>query len=315
MPPLAEPILEVRDLAVHFATPHGTLRAVDGVSLSLRRGETLGLVGESGCGKSTLGRAILRLVEPTAGSIRLAGTDVTGLGRAALRPLRRIAQMVFQDPFASLDPRWTIGRLLAEPLVIHGIGDRAGRAARVRDLLDRVGLPADAAARYPHELSGGQRQRVGIARALALDPRLIVLDEAVSALDVSVQAQVLNLLDDLQASLGLAYLFISHDLAVVDHVADRIAVMLGGRLVETGPRARITARPLHPYTQDLLDAVPGRRARLRDDGEGEAVPGGCPFAHRCPQASARCRAEVPMLRPVGGEVSLACHHVALAAAA
>ncbi len=320
-PTLCDTILEVRDLSVDYASPHGRMRAVDRVSLSIRRGETLGLVGESGCGKSTLGRAILRLVEPSAGTIRLAGTDVTGLSRAALRPLRRSAQMVFQDPLASLDPRWTVGRLVAEPLVIHGLGSRPERQARVRDLLDRVGLPAEAVGRFPHEMSGGQRQRVGIARALALAPQLLILDEAVSALDVSVQAQVLNLLADLQAELGLAYLFISHDLTVVDHVADRVAVMLGGRLVETGPRARFAGNPLHPYTQELLGAVPGHRDRSRsrqeareagDDEVGPGGEGGCPFVPRCTLATGQCRAEAPPLRAAGSG-SLACHHVALAA--
>jgi len=246
---------------VRFDTARGSLHAVDGVSFELQPGETLGLVGESGCGKSTLGRSILRLNEPAGGSIRLQGEELVGRSRRDLQPLRRRVQMVFQDPSASLDPRWTVGRLLAEPLEIHGIGNRRDRAERVRKLLAQVGLPVDAAQRYPHEFSGGQRQRIGIARALALDPKILVADEAVSALDVSVQAQVLRLLEDLKQRLGLSMLFITHDLRVAAQICDRIAVMQKGEIVELKSAAALFAAPEHPYTRELLAAVPGRQAQ------------------------------------------------------
>uniref|UniRef100_UPI001AEB4147 ABC transporter ATP-binding protein n=1 Tax=Azospirillum agricola TaxID=1720247 RepID=UPI001AEB4147 len=312
-----EPLLAVEDLVVRYDTPHGVVHAVDGVSLTVRPGETFGLVGESGCGKSTLGRAILRLIEPAAGRIRLDGEELSGKSRAALRPIRRKIQMVFQDPFGSLDPRWTVGQLLAEPLHVHGIGRRAERRDRVADLLSRVGLPADAGSRHPHEFSGGQRQRIGIARALALSPQLVVCDEPVSALDVSVQAQILNLLADLQRDLGVAFLFISHDLSVVEHIADRVGVMYLGRIVETAPREALWRRPLHPYTQALFDAVPdldrpvARRARVALTGDPPsafAPPAGCRFHTRCPLAVERCRREAPSLRAVGGaDHQVACH--------
>ncbi|MFG1396088.1 ABC transporter ATP-binding protein [Roseixanthobacter pseudopolyaromaticivorans] len=315
VPSAREPILSVDDLAVRFSTARGTVHAVDGVSLSLAPGETLGLVGESGCGKSTLGRAIMRLIPPSAGRIRLDGEDVTHRTRHELRAARRKVQMVFQDPFASLDPRWSVGELIAEPLHIHGIGTRAERRARVADLLDKVGLPQDAARRQPHQFSGGQRQRIGIARALALDPKLVVLDEPVSALDVSVQAQILNLLVDLQRTLGIAFLFISHDLSVVEYICDRVAVMYLGRVVEMADRETLFRAPAHPYTRALLDAVPRlvpapvrRPAPLAGDLPSPyAPPPGCHFHTRCPHAAARCRSEAPALRALEDGHRVACH--------
>jgi oligopeptide/dipeptide ABC transporter ATP-binding protein len=303
------PLLEVEGLTTRFrAKGGGTVHAVEGVGLFLRPGETLGVVGESGCGKSTLARSILRLVEPAAGRVLFGGVDLLGLPPKALRAQRRHMQLVFQDPLASLDPRFTVGRSLEEPLAIHGVGTRAERRARVRELLATVGLEADAAARYPHEFSGGQRQRVGIARAVALRPRLLLLDEPVSALDVSVRAQVLNLLMDLREGLGLAYLFISHDLAVVRGISDRVAVMYLGRIVETGPAEAVFERPAHPYTQALLAAIPrpepgARRARAALQGEPpspERPPPGCPFHPRCPRAMEVCRVEMPAERAVPG---------------
>jgi oligopeptide/dipeptide ABC transporter ATP-binding protein len=318
------PLLDVQDLAVHFLRRTGPLgtrreivRAVDGVSFTIAPRETLGLVGESGCGKSTLARAVLRLIEPAAGRVRFAGTDLLDLRPRALRPLRRRMQIVFQDPWTSLNPRMTIGAAIREGLLIHRLA--AGREAdrRVRQLLEEVGLPAEAAERYPHEFSGGQRQRAGIARALAVEPDLIVCDEPVSALDVSVQAQVLNLLADLQERRGLAYLFISHDLAVVRHLAPRVAVMYLGRFVEEGPAERIFAAPRHPYTRALLSAVPvpdpeTRRTRIVLDGEPPSPvrpPPGCPFHPRCPHPAkdARCRAEPPPLRTFADGGRAACH--------
>ena len=312
-PSTPEPVLEVDDLSVRFATARGTVQAVSGVSLALAPGETLGLVGESGCGKSTLGRAIVRLIEPAGGRIRLAGEDVTHVPRHRLRAARRRVQMVFQDPFASLDPRWTVSEIVAEPLHIHGIGSRAERRARVADLLRKVGLPPDAASRTPHQFSGGQRQRIGIARALALDPEVVVLDEPVSALDVSVQAQILNLLSDLQRTLGVAFLFISHDLSVVEYVSDRVAVMYLGRIVELADRETLFRAPAHPYTRALLDAVPRidggpRRSRplAGDLPSPYAPPPGCAFHTRCPKAEASCRASRPQLLPVGPAHWVAC---------
>uniref|UniRef100_UPI0035CC1A03 ABC transporter ATP-binding protein n=1 Tax=uncultured Methylobacterium sp. TaxID=157278 RepID=UPI0035CC1A03 len=300
------PLLTVDGLAVHYRTGRGTVRAVDGVSLDIHPGETLGLVGESGCGKSTLGRAILRLVEPDRGSIRLGGRELVGLSARAMRRERARLQMVFQDSGAALDPRWTVGRLIEEPLRIHGRGSTAERRARVARLLADVGLPADAAGRYPHAFSGGQRQRIGIARALALEPDLVVCDEPVSALDVSVQAQILNLLRDLQVQRGVALLFISHDLSVVEYVSDRVAVMYLGRIVEIAPRAALWRAPAHPYTRTLFAAVPSlerrrertaRCAALRDALPSPYTPPeGCHFHPRCPLAVARCRSEVPRLR-------------------
>lgn len=310
------PLLLIDDLAVHHRTARGTVRAVDGVSLTLRAGETLGLVGESGCGKSTLGRAILRLAEPSRGSIRLDGRELVGLSRRALRGDRRRLQMVFQDSGAALDPRWTIGALIEEPLRIHGLGSAPERRARVAQLLTDVGLPPDAAARHPHAFSGGQRQRIGIARALATEPDLIVCDEPVSALDVSVQAQILNLLHDLQDRRGVAFLFISHDLSVVEYVSDWVAVMYLGRIVETGTRDALVQAPAHPYTRALFASVPSseRRSHQAKTAPADelpspyAPPSGCHFHPRCPLAVARCRSETPTLRDVAGAGHrVACH--------
>lgn len=291
----AAAILSVENLAVHFPVRGGvfrravaTCKAVDGVSFSLREGETLGLVGESGCGKSTVAKAIVRLVKPTAGSIHFRAAEVNALGGAELKAYRRDAQMVFQDPAESLNARLTVGSIVEEPLAIHGIGDKAKRPAKVAELLEKVGLPAKAAGRYPFEFSGGQRQRVGIARALALNPDLLVLDEPVSALDVSIQSQVLNLLMDLQRDLGLSYLFIAHDLAVVKHVSDRIAVMYLGKIVEMAPAEELYANPRHAYTKALIDAIPvpdpaARRERKPLAGDVPSPihpPAGCAFGHR-----------------------------------
>jgi len=302
-------LLRVAGLAKHFTARggKGVIRAVDGVSFVVRSGETLGIVGESGCGKSTLGRTILRLIKPTAGAIEFDGTDVGALGQRALRALRREMQMIFQDPFASLDPRMRIGAIVAEPLVIHRIGDRASRRKAVVELLETVGLDAAAAERYPHEFSGGQRQRIGIARALALRPKLIIADEPVSALDVSIQSQILNLLVELKQRFGLSYVFISHDLAVVEHVSDTLAVMYLGRIVETAAAEDLFARPSHPYTAALISAVPrpdpqGRARRVMLKGEmpnPESPPPGCPFHPRCPEAMDICRTTPPPESDVG----------------
>jgi phosphonate C-P lyase system protein PhnK len=306
------PLLEVEDLVKHF----GDVRAVDGVSLTLRPGETLALVGESGCGKSTLGRCVLRLVEPTSGGVRFLGRDVLGLSRSELRDLRRQMQIIFQDPFAALNPRMTVGQSVAEPLLVHRLCPKDEFPRRVAGLLEMVGLRPEHAGRYPHEFSGGQRQRVVIARALATGPQLIIADEPVSALDVSVQAQVLNLLQDLQQRLGVAYLFVAHNLAVVRHIAHRTAVMYLGRIVEVGPTEDVFARPRHPYTQALLSAVPvpdpGRqRRRIVLTGEVPSprdVPAGCRFHPRCPLATEECRATEPVL---GEEAhAVACYHPA-----
>jgi oligopeptide/dipeptide ABC transporter ATP-binding protein len=312
------PLLQLRDVHVRFDTAAGVVRAVNGVSLELAVGETLGLVGESGCGKSTLGKAILKLVPVAAGEIVVDGTDIAPLDGARLAEMRRKVQMIFQDPYGSLNPRSSVGRSVAQPLVVAG-WKRAATAERVDTLLGWVGLPADAKQRYPHEFSGGQRQRIGIARALALNPKLIICDEPVSALDVSVRAQVINLLEDLKAEFGVSYLFISHDLSVVEHIADRVAVMYLGTLVEVASRDQIWRNPRHPYTKALLEAAPIAnpklaRARKRNVLQGELPspidpPAGCPFHSRCPMAEARCKAEKPLLRPVGDGTRAACHLV------
>ena len=320
-------LLEVRDLRKHFpvrrglfARVVGQVRAVDGVSFDVRVGETLGLVGESGCGKTTTGRAILQLIEPTSGSVRFEGTELTTLAPPAMRALRRRIQIVFQDPYSSLNPRLTVGSMIGEALAIHGIARGAAARARVAELLLSVGLSVDHARRYPHEFSGGQRQRIGIARALAVEPRLIVLDEPVSALDVSIQAQIVNLLQELQQRLGLAYLFVAHDLSVVEHISDRVAVMYLGRIVESAGRDALYASPLHPYTQSLLSAVPvadpaRRRPRIVLPGDVPSPahpPQGCHFHPRCFLAQrsgtlARCQAEAPALREVAPGHQVACH--------
>jgi oligopeptide transport system ATP-binding protein len=317
------PILSVRGLVKHFRgrgglfrEPPPPVRAVDGIDLDVPEGGTLGLVGESGCGKSTTGRLVLRLIEADQGTITFAGEDVRAADAARLRALRRRMQIVFQDPFGSLDPRMTVREILEEPFLIHHIGDAVERAQRVRRLLDAVGLAAHHAARHPHQFSGGQRQRIGLARALALDPALIVADEPVSALDVSVQAQVLNLMRDLQRERRLSMLFISHNLAVVRHMADEVAVMYLGVVVEQAPRETLFAAPLHPYTRALLSAVPdpgeARRERIVLQGEipsPTAPPSGCRFRTRCPLAETRCAETVPALRAVAAGQRVACHLV------
>jgi peptide/nickel transport system ATP-binding protein len=322
----AGPLVELENLKLYFAIRSGLVldrhigdvRAVDDVSLKIRRGETLGLVGESGCGKSTVGRTILRLYKPTAGRIVFDGRDITELGEGDLRPLRRRMQMVFQDPFASLNPRHSVGRIVGEPLRTHDLANRREAAARVRDLLLTVGLPADAATRYPHEFSGGQRQRIGLARALAVNPDFIVADEPVSALDVSIQAQMINLFEQLQEEFELTYLFIAHDLAVVRHISDRIAVMYLGSVVEVSPADELYDNPLHPYTISLLSAVPipdpvveRRRESILLAGDVPSPanpPPACRFHTRCPYVQpTRCRDEVPPLRQLGDGHEVACH--------
>jgi oligopeptide/dipeptide ABC transporter ATP-binding protein len=313
------PLLAVHDLAVHFTTRAGTVRAVAGVTFAIAPGETVGLVGESGCGKTTLGRAIVGLVPAAEGSVELEGHELVGLDRAAMRVHRPRLQMIFQDPYASLNPRLTVGRIIEEPLLVHRRGTRVERRTEVARLMERVGLHPDWARRHPHEFSGGQRQRVAIARALALNPRLVICDEPVSALDVSVQAQVINLLVDLQQERGLSYLFVSHDLSVVPPLAERVMVMYLGRLVEVADREAFWSLPLHPYSRALLDAVPlpewrpaARPPRQLLQSEMPSPlhpPSGCRFRTRCPYATDTCAAVEPPLRPLTGGRLVACHYV------
>ncbi len=316
-------LLQVQNLKVHFPVKHGLfsrvrahVKAVDGVSLEVAPGETLGLVGESGCGKTTLGRAIIRLIEPTAGTVSFEGEEITRLGSAELRRRRRKFQMIFQDPYGSLNPRMTVGEIIGEAIEIHKLAaDDAARDARVKELLLAVGLDPVHAQRYPHEFSGGQRQRIGIARALAVEPQLIVCDEPVSALDVSVQAQIINLLKDLQVQKGLAYLFIAHDLAVVEHISRRVAVMYLGKVVELAASRSVCREPKHPYTQALISAVPvvdpdSKRQRIVLPGDVPSPinpPSGCSFHPRCPVAEARCKVELPALREITAGHWAACH--------
>jgi len=317
---VSEPLLRVESLVKHFPVTGGVVKAVDDVSFEVRRGETVGLVGESGCGKTTTGRCILQLERPTSGRVIFEGEDLAALDEHALRSVRRRVQVIFQDPYSSLNPRMTVGQILAEPLKVHRIvADKAARDARVHELLTQVGLLPQHARRYPHQLSGGQRQRVGIARALAMEPSLIVCDEPVSALDVSIQAQIINLLEDLQDRLGLTYLFIAHDLSVVRHISDRVVVMYLGKVVEIADRKSLYEAPLHPYTRALLSAVPipdpkleAQRSRTVLRGEVPSPlkpPSGCVFHPRCPIAVERCAARVPALRPVRPAHFGACHLV------
>ena len=324
-PPAADPILRLDGLVKWYRSPHssnrhGLVHAVDGVSLELARGETLGLVGESGCGKSTLARCATRLVDVTAGTVQFEGRDITTLSHRDLRPVRRHLQMIFQDPSGSLNSRRRVGSVIGDPLAIHHIGDKQSRRQRVQQLMELVGLNPEHYNRFPAEFSGGQRQRVGVARALATEPSVLVCDEPVSALDVSVQAQIINLFRDLQDRLGLTYLFIAHDLAVVEHVSDRIAVMYLGKIVEIGPSEEVTERPRHPYTQALLSALPiadpdleARRQRVVLRGEPPSPvgpPPGCRFVGRCPIATSRCATEEPLLQSAfsdGAAHQVACH--------
>jgi oligopeptide transport system ATP-binding protein len=319
-------LLEVTDLVKHFPIKSGIVvdrevgrvRAVDGVSLTINEGETLGLVGESGCGKSTLCRTILQLTAPTSGSVRFAGEELVGRSRRQLRPIRRQIQMIFQDPYASLNPRKRVGQIIGEPLELHGLASGRDVGRRVQELLDRVGLAPEHRDRYPHEFSGGQRQRIGIARALALQPKLIIADEPVSALDVSVQAQIVNLLKDLQDEIGLSYLFVAHDLGVVRHVSDRVAVMYLGRIVESAFATDLYQHPLHPYSNALLSAVPipdpklnSERERLVLEGDPPSPidpPSGCHFHTRCPWATDVCETDDPELRELEADHRAACHH-------
>ncbi|MGZ0189269.1 MAG: ABC transporter ATP-binding protein [Alphaproteobacteria bacterium] len=321
-PAVDQPVLEVEDLKKHFEIQSGILRrttghvyAVDGVSFSIAKGQTLGLVGESGCGKSTVGRTAMRLLEPTAGKIKLAGNDVTHLNKKELRPYRRQMQIIFQDPFSSLNPRMTAGDIVKEPLYIHDIGNAKEQTEMTKALFDRVGLRQAQMENYPHQFSGGQRQRIGIARALALNPHLIVGDEPVSALDVSIQAQVINLMMDLQEEREVAYLFIAHDLAVVEHISDYVAVMYLGRIVEYADKKTLFTSPQHPYTEALLSAAPipdptiKRQKRILEGDVPSPInpPKGCHFHTRCPYAEERCRMEAPVLKDLGEGHTVACH--------
>jgi oligopeptide transport system ATP-binding protein len=322
-PSQAPDLLQVKGLTKYFPIKGGLfsrevdrVHAVDGVSFSIAAGETLGMVGESGCGKSTTGRCILRLIEPSSGEVRFNGQDVTAMNPQALREVRRDMQIIFQDPFASLNPRMTVEAIIGEALTIHKLTKSpADYQARVVDLLETVGLNADHMRRFPHEFSGGQRQRIGIARALAVSPKLIVCDEPVSALDVSIQAQVINLLEDLQAKMGLTYLFIAHDLSVVEHISNRVAVMYLGRVVEIAPARDLYTRPKHPYTEALLSAVPipdpkAKKQRIVLTGDVPNPvnrPSGCHFHPRCPKATERCKVEEPVLKAVGTQHQAACH--------
>lgn len=316
------PVLQVEDLKKHYPVKSGFLRrttgtvfAVDGVSFSIAPGETLGLVGESGCGKSTVARTVMRLVEPTSGKILVEGADIAGLSKSELRPFRREMQMVFQDPFSSLNPRMTAGDIVREPLLVHNVANGREADDRVAALFAQVGLRPAQMGNFPHQFSGGQRQRISIARALALNPRLIVADEPVSALDVSIQAQVINLLMDLQRDQGLAYLFIAHDLAVVEHISHKVAVMYLGRIVEYADKTSLYRNPQHPYTEALLSAVPvpdpklKRRKRLLEGDVPSPMrpPLGCAFHTRCPYAEARCKVEAPVLRELAPGHVVACH--------
>ncbi len=320
--PANVPVLDVRDLKKHFPVRKGLLRkttghvyAVDGVSFSIEKGQTLGLVGESGCGKSTVARAVIRLIEPTSGEVRILGRDILSLSKHEMRASRRQAQIIFQDPFSSLNPRMSAGEIVGEPLLVHNIGNSKERREKVAALFDRVGLRASQMRSLPHQFSGGQRQRIGIARALALDPQLIIGDEPVSALDVSIQAQVINLLMDLQEEKNLTYLFIAHDLAVVEHISHRVAVMYLGRIVEHAEKRALFANPQHPYTEALLSAVPIPNPRLKRQKrlvQGDVPspinpPPGCHFHTRCPYATEQCKLEVPPLVEVAPDHWAACH--------